>query len=108
MSDSKDDNQNYDVGYKKPPMSTQFKKGQSGNKNGRPKGSLNMNTILNKELNVAVSVTRMGKKLKIKKKSQSKNIQKRSVVIEGHCQKSCHGKCNILNYQTQKESVLMV
>ena len=68
MSDSKDDNQNYDVGYKKPPMSTQFKKGQSGNKNGRPKGSINMSTILNKELNVAVSVTRMGKKLKIKKK----------------------------------------
>ena len=68
MSDSKDDNQNYDVGYKKPPMSTQFKKGQSGNKNGRPKGSLNMNTILNKELNVAVSVTKQGKKQKAKKK----------------------------------------
>ena len=30
-------NPNYDVGYKKPPAKSQFKKGQSGNPNGRPK-----------------------------------------------------------------------
>jgi hypothetical protein len=28
---------NYEVGYKKPPVETQFKKGQSGNPNGRPR-----------------------------------------------------------------------
>jgi Family of unknown function (DUF5681) len=28
---------NYDVGYGKPPAKNQFKKGQSGNPNGRPK-----------------------------------------------------------------------
>jgi hypothetical protein len=27
----------YDVGYKKPPVETRFKKGQSGNRGGRPK-----------------------------------------------------------------------
>jgi len=27
----------YEVGYKKPPVETQFKKGESGNPNGRPK-----------------------------------------------------------------------
>src|SRR3954470_10465018 len=28
---------NYDVGYKKPPKSSQFQKGKSGNPSGRPK-----------------------------------------------------------------------
>ena len=31
----------YDVGYAKPPVETRFKPGQSGNPNGRPKGSKN-------------------------------------------------------------------
>jgi hypothetical protein len=31
----------YEVGYKKPPAATQFKKGESGNARGRPKGSKN-------------------------------------------------------------------
>lgn len=31
----------YEVGYGKPPAETRFKKGQSGNPNGRPKGSRN-------------------------------------------------------------------
>lgn len=35
MSD--DENDDYEIGYGKPPKSTQFKKGQSGNPRGRPK-----------------------------------------------------------------------
>jgi hypothetical protein len=68
MSDSKDDNKGYDVGYGKPPTTTQFKKGQSGNLKGRPKGSKSLSTILNKELNALVTVTKQGKKVKVKKK----------------------------------------
>jgi hypothetical protein len=34
---SNSDDGGYDVGYKKPPVATRWKKGQSGNLNGRPK-----------------------------------------------------------------------
>jgi Family of unknown function (DUF5681) len=33
------DDQEYDVGYKKPPEHTRFSKGKSGNPNGRPKNT---------------------------------------------------------------------
>lgn len=39
----------YEVGYAKPPVSTRFKPGQSGNPKGRPKGSKNKKSRLNEE-----------------------------------------------------------
>lgn len=36
----------YEVGDKKPPKHTQYKKGQSGNPDGRPTGSRNTKTLL--------------------------------------------------------------
>lgn len=33
----------YEVGYGKPPKSTRFKKGQSGNPGGRPRGASSRN-----------------------------------------------------------------
>lgn len=43
-----DDDMDYEVGYKKPPKHTRFKKGDpSPNPNGRPKGAQNAKTFLN-------------------------------------------------------------
>ena len=53
---SKKDNTEYDVGYGKPPKATQFKKGQSGNPNGRPTGSKNTASVLAEALNTRVTV----------------------------------------------------
>jgi hypothetical protein len=58
----------YSVGYGKPPKSTQFKKGQSGNPKGRPRGSLSLMTVIERELNSKVTVTEQGQQKKVRKK----------------------------------------
>ncbi len=52
----------YDIGYRRPPPSGQFKKGASGNPNGRPKGSKNFFTLLEQELNQKVVVNEGGRR----------------------------------------------
>jgi hypothetical protein len=58
----------YLVGYRKPPSNTRFKKGQSGNPAGRPKGSRSMPTLLAQELNKSVRVVQNGRSKRITKK----------------------------------------
>ncbi len=43
------DNADYEVGYAKPPQSSRFKPGRSGNPKGRPKGARNKLPALNEE-----------------------------------------------------------
>ena len=45
-----------EVGYRKPPKSTQFKPGQSGNSKGRPKGVQNFETDLQQTLRAPVEI----------------------------------------------------
>ena len=57
MSGDDDD----EAGYGKPPKSGMFKKGQSGNPKGRPKGVKNFQTELCSVLRLKVTVTEAGK-----------------------------------------------
>lgn len=52
----------YEIGYRRPPQSGRFTQGKSGNSKGRPKGSKNFLTLLEKELEQSIVVNENGKK----------------------------------------------
>lgn len=58
----------YAVGFGRPPTSTRFKQGQSGNPRGRPKGSRNIQTLLREELEQKVPVSLNGRTRLMSKK----------------------------------------
>ena len=77
----------YDVGYRKPPVHTRFQPGHSGNPHGRPKGSLNMATALEKELNSRVTITVAG---------QSRTITMREAIAKQLVTKSASGDARLI------------
>jgi hypothetical protein len=58
---------NAGVGYGRPPRRTQFKKGQSGNPKGRPKGARSMTTVLERTLDERVIIVENGRRRSISK-----------------------------------------
>jgi Family of unknown function (DUF5681) len=57
----------YEVGYRKPPKDTQFKKGSSGNPKGRPKKALDFDHALLRESRVSVTINENGQRRRITK-----------------------------------------
>ena len=72
----------YEVGFGKPPRSTQFKPGQSGNLAGRPRGAKNVATAIEDELKARVTVTENGRR---------KRIPKREVIAKHVVNKAASG-----------------
>jgi len=62
----------YQVGYKRPPRDSQFRKGQSGNPKGRKRGAKNMATLLTEALDRKVTLTHQGER---------RTFSKREVII---------------------------
>tara|TARA_R110002126_G_scaffold21222_8_gene77008 strand:- start:5094 stop:5561 length:468 start_codon:yes stop_codon:yes gene_type:complete len=63
MTDHDNDSPEYEVGYGKPPKSAQFKKGQSGNPNGRPPRSRAEEIDVSGLLDASVATTQNGKQV---------------------------------------------
>ena len=80
MSDPK--KSDYAVGYGKPPAHTRFQPGQSGNPNGRPKGSLNLATAVNRALREKVTVIENGRR---------KTVTKLDAAIKGLVNRAVKG-----------------
>ena len=72
----------YVVGPGRPPLHSRFKAGQSGNPKGRPKGSLNLATIVKNEGN---------KKIKVKEGGRERTTTAIELAVAQHWRKAAQG-----------------
>jgi replication-associated recombination protein RarA len=82
---------NEKIGYRNPPQSTQFKKGHSGNPNGRPKGKRNLATVLEKTLHEKVVINENGRR---------KTITKLEAAVKQLVNKAASGDLRALHHLT--------
>jgi hypothetical protein len=82
MTVSESNGGDYEVGFKRPPEHTRFKKGESGNQKGRPKGTKNLKTDLHEELNEWIT---------IKEGERTKKISKQRAFLKTVLSKAMKG-----------------
>lgn len=84
--------ESFDVGYGKPPKHTQFKKGQSGNLKGRPKGTLNLAKVLERTLREEVVINENGRRKVITKlEAAITQLVNKAASGDGHAMRYlCH------------------
>jgi hypothetical protein len=100
-----DKQRDYEVGYGKPPRHTRFKRGQSGNPRGRPKGSKNLPTLLSEALNEPVVVAESGGRRKITmRQAIIKQLVKRSATADMRAMKILLDMVRDLESQTEPAS----
>jgi flagellar hook-basal body complex protein FliE len=68
MPRDRDQEPDYEIGYRKPPRDTRFKPGVSGNPSGRPKRAKNLTTLVHEALNEPVIVAENGRRRKLSKR----------------------------------------
>lgn len=71
-----------DSGYKRPPKSGQFKAGRSGNPRGRPKGTRNLKTDLDKILR---------KRIRVRENGQTREISRQEAILLALFNKAMNG-----------------
>jgi hypothetical protein len=68
MPRDRDPDDDYAVGFGRPPRHTRFRPGVSGNPSGRPKGAKNLTTLVHEALNDPVLVAENGRRRKVSKR----------------------------------------
>ena len=84
----------YDVGWGRPPLSTRWQAGQSGNPKGRPKGRKNLATIFNEVLN---------QKLEIQEKGRTRQISAREGIVRRVVSEALKGNLKATAFVLAKE-----
>ena len=78
----------YEVGYGKPPKSSRFKKGKSGNPKGRPKGAKNRLPNLNEERLKSIIIKEAYRPINVVEdgcRRRQRPTQSASVIYEPSC-----------------------
>ena len=79
--------EDYPVGYRRPPREHRFKPGQSGNPNGRPRGSKSFARLLLEELATKITIQENG---------VPRRITKQEAIVKQYVNKAMRGDHRVL------------
>ena len=75
------DNADYEVGYAKPPQSSRFKPGRSGNPRGRPKGARNKLPALNEERLKTIILEEAYREIKVNEGNRQVSVPMAKAIV---------------------------